>query len=154
MENGLKNAVLIFQKVSPGRFCTLVSLLSGVPPRKWPFLGTLRIKIWQFLAKLPKIDLFSKNVPNHPDFAPGKFGWPKPSKKGSFGPITLKNLYTAPLLTKHWSADISWSRPKLPKIDLFSKNVPNHPDFAPGNFGGPKPSKRGHLRPSPSKIYT
>ena len=94
-------------------------------------------------SKLPKIDLFYKNVPNHPGFAPGKFGGPKPNQKGSFGPITLKKLYIAPLLTKHWSADISWSRPKFAKNQLFYKNVPNHPDFAPGEFGGPKPIKKG-----------
>ena len=47
--------------------------------------------------KKVKIDDFSKNVPNHPDFAPGKFGGSKPTKRVSFITQAPRNLYTNPL---------------------------------------------------------
>ena len=44
MENGLKNDLLNFQKVSLGRFFTLVAALSELQPIKLQFLGTMRYK--------------------------------------------------------------------------------------------------------------
>ena len=52
-------------------------------------------------SKITKIDLFSKNVPNHPDFAPGEYGVPKLGESGPFCPQTVKILYTAPLWSQH-----------------------------------------------------
>ena len=51
----------------------------------------------QFGPKIAKIDDFPKNAPNHPDFAPGKFGGQTPGEMGRFGSWEPKILYMTPL---------------------------------------------------------
>ena len=79
---------------------------------------------------------FPKNAPNHPDFAPGKFGGLILAQNTSFwvkaGPETV---YFSIKLNA-WRADFSRYRPKITIYDDFSKNHPNHPDFALEKFGG------------------
>ena len=60
-----------------------------------PVWGVL--KIGRFGPKNSKIDIFPKNAPNHPDFAPRKFGDAQSTTWGPNRPKKRKKLYITPL---------------------------------------------------------